>query len=284
MRPLADQSTLFISDVADVFSAGEGYCDNRANAVQGEQQWAPLQRTPHVWRTEKVSPRACQEMICETHATSKPLSAGLPFHHTNDNFSLHLHFCLSTKSTSQQTSSKLTNQKSFFFFFPLLLLFFSGEHAMQNVLSCNHRMFYFHCSECSGGIQRSASVPITANRERRARESAAQRKAPRTKKPKTSSEQARARVVWIFPPESRKFMLKHTSEAIFIFTHYYVIAGTDIKSKVWFKTFRRTSFLISRGTSPVDHGVKMTSLRGRHSARTAINSQLRTRGQHQSAV
>ena len=172
----------------------------------------------------------------------------------------------------------------YFFFFPLLLLFFSGEHAMQNVLSCNHRMFYFHCSECSGGIQRSASVPITANRERRARESAAQRKAPRTKKPKTSSEQARARVVWIFPPESRKFMLKHTSEAIFIFTHYYVIAGTDIKSKVWFKTFRRTSFLISRGTSPVDHGVKMTSLRGRHSARTAINSQLRTRGQHQSAV
>lgn len=81
-------------------------------------------------------------MICETHATSKPLSAGLPFHHTNDNFSLHLHFCLSTKSTSQQTSSKLTNQKSLFFFFSSSspFLFRRTRHAKcfelqpQNVL------------------------------------------------------------------------------------------------------------------------------------------------------
>lgn len=44
-----------------------------------------------------------------------------------------------TSASCIQQSSKVTNHKSLFFFL------FLDEYAMQNVLSCNHRMFYFLC-------------------------------------------------------------------------------------------------------------------------------------------
>lgn len=63
------------------------------------------------------------------------------------------------------TITQRAHKPNFFlhFIFSLSFLFFSDEYAMQNVLSCNHRMFYFLLQ----WIQQSASVPITVNREER---------------------------------------------------------------------------------------------------------------------
>lgn len=121
------------------------------------------------------------------------------------------------------TKIQQTHKPKVFFF---LLLFFSGEHAMQNVLSCNHRMFYFHCSECSGVIQCSASVPITVNRERRAESPPLREKLLAQKNfLGTSSSSSRVNIsTWVW-----NVHVKTNTQASIYFTDYYVIAGTDLK-------------------------------------------------------
>lgn len=78
-------------------------------------------------------------------------------HTMHQNLYLNVHVQLSFSSITQKTAYtctsactvfntyyvltiiEQTNQNGFFFFF-------LDEYAMQNVWSCNHRMFYFHCS------------------------------------------------------------------------------------------------------------------------------------------
>lgn len=273
MRPLADQSTLFISDVADVFSAGEGYCDNRSNTVQGEQQWALLQRTPHAWRTKKVSPLAWQEMICEKHMLRRNLfllGALSITHMTTSAYTCTSAFRQNARPNknpaNSQTKSLFSSSSSYSFLFRRTCHAKCFELQPQNVLFPLQRVLWSDpaLSICSN----------YSEQRKKSRESAAQRKAPRTKKPHCVNIST-----WVWNGHVKTYI-----QASIYFTDYHVIAGTDLKNKVWFKTFHRTSFLISRGTSPVDHRVKMTCSRVRHSARTAINSQLKTRGQHQSAV
>lgn len=79
---------------------------------------------------------------------------------------------------------------------------------------------------------------------------------------------------------SLNFHMQHTARYLLCHCWHW----HQNQKQIWFKNFHHASFLILWGTSHVDISAKMTFLRVRRSARTAINSRLKTRGQHQSVI
>lgn len=154
MRPLADQRPLFISHVTDVFLARSGYCDNLLLVIHGICcSCGALQHCP---RWTAVGPPV-RIAICIRNVRKSLRNKGKKWRTHQDLQDLTImsnvgFFLCSQKTISSNTCTVLTltqkcrnhdpassQTERLFFFFP-------DEYAMQNVLSCNHRMFYFHCS------------------------------------------------------------------------------------------------------------------------------------------
>lgn len=158
--------SICLCHITDVFLAGAGYCDNLLPVIraiccscvvafQHCLRWTglgpPAGNTICMGNRRKSTllannayrlERGREDWLRETYATSKTVSQCpwmlfLPHKGLLYFSSLHLPFCMSLTQVGPNNNPENSQTK---------ILFFSDENAMQNVFSCNHRMFYFHCS------------------------------------------------------------------------------------------------------------------------------------------